>query len=67
MYTCLMKHRKLVGSLKALGWYLAREGRRHEIWTNGDIEEPVPRHKEIHEMLARKILKTAAHNPGKEA
>jgi len=66
MYPGIMKHRELVGRLRALGWYLAREGGRHEIWTNGDMEEPVPRHKEINEMLARKILKTVAHNPGRD-
>ena len=49
-----MKHRDLAQKLRALGWHLAREGSRHEIWSNGELEEPVPRHREIHEMLAKK-------------
>ena len=29
------------------------------IWTEGKEEEPVPRHSEINEILARKILRKA--------
>ncbi len=42
-----------------MGWWKLRESGNHEIWTNGTIEEQVPRHREINENLARKILKTA--------
>ena len=58
-----MKYRELVRKLREVGWYLAREGSRHEIWTNGEVEEPVPRHKEINEFLAKKIVKKAEKNP----
>lgn len=58
-----MKYRDLVREMQKCGWYLLRQGGRHEIWTNGDIEEPVPRHREINEVLARKILKKAESNP----
>lgn len=58
-----MKYRDLVREMKKQGWYLLRQGGKHEIWTNGDIEEPVPRHREINEMLAKKILKKMALNP----
>lgn len=51
--------------LKALGWWLKRQGGNHEVWTNGDMEEPLPRHSEIGEMLAKKILKKAENNPPK--
>ena len=54
-----MKARELKKKLQALGWWLLREGARHEIWTNGNIEEQIPRHREINERLAQKILKTA--------
>lgn len=54
-----MKYRDLVKKLKELGWYKLREGGNHEIWTNGKQSEPVPRHSEINEMLAKKILKNA--------
>ena len=36
----------------------------HDIWTNGEIYEPVPRHPEINELLSKKILKKAEKNPG---
>ena len=61
-----MKRLDLEKKLKKLGWYLDREGGSHEIWTNGKITEPVPRHKEIGEILAKKILRKARQNPGKE-
>lgn len=54
-----MKYRDLVKRLKSFGWFLKRQGGRHEIWSNGEVDEPVPRHKEINELLAKKILKTA--------
>jgi len=38
----------------------------HDHWTNGKIFESVPRHAEINENLARKILRTAKNNPPQE-
>jgi len=35
-------------------------------WTNGEIFETVPRHREVNEMLSKKILKTAKNNPPKK-
>ena len=58
-----MKRTELEKRLNALGWYLKRHGGNHDIWTNGDVFEPVPRHPEIVEMLAKKILKKAQRNP----
>lgn len=54
-----MKARDLKKKLSELGWWLKREGSNHEIWTNGEIEEPIPRHREINERLAKKIIRTA--------
>ena len=53
-----MKKRELEAALKRLGWWLLRQG-KHEIWTNGIVTIPVPRHKEINEMTARAILRDA--------
>jgi mRNA interferase HicA len=61
-----MKSRDLKKILLQLGWWLKREGANHEIWTNGIIDEPLPRHREINERLARKILKTALSGKRKE-
>jgi mRNA interferase HicA len=54
-----MKRKELERKLREAGWQLLRHGGKHDVWTNGTIEEPVPRHPEINEMLARKILRKA--------
>ncbi len=61
-----MKKRDLEKTLSRLGWWLKREGANHEIWTNGDDTEPVPRHREVKELLARKIIERARSNPPKK-
>ena len=55
-----MKRRDLEKKLRIAGCYLKREGSSHSLWINpknGKIEA-IPRHKEIKEPLARKILKS---------
>jgi mRNA interferase HicA len=55
-----MKRKELERKLRIAGCYLKREGSSHSIWINpknGKIET-VPRHSDIKEPLARKILKT---------
>ena len=61
-----MKKKDLEKKLKGYGWWFHREGGCHEIWTNGEDTEPMPRHNEINEMLAKKILKVAKENPPKK-
>lgn len=54
-----MKRRLLEQKLKMAGCYIKREGGSHTLWINpktGAIEA-VPRHKEIKEPLAKKILR----------
>lgn len=63
MYIRCMKKRDLEQALRMYGWYFQREGGNHEIWTNGIISEPVPRHREINELLAKKIIRKAKNNP----
>ncbi len=60
-----MKKRDLTNELKKLGWWLLREGGNHEVWTNGEISQPVPRHTEINEYTAKGILRKAKQNPYK--
>ena len=50
-----MKKRDLEKKLSQQGWWLDRHGGNHDIWTNGEIYEPVPRHPEINELLAKKF------------
>ena len=54
-----MKKRDLEKSLRQLGWRFLRHGKKHDVWTDGEREEAVPRHREINEILARVILRRA--------
>lgn len=58
-----MKRRELEKRLLELEWWFKSHGGSHDHWTNGKIFESVPRHNEINENLAKKIIKTAKNNP----
>jgi predicted RNA binding protein YcfA (HicA-like mRNA interferase family) len=55
-----MKKRDLVKILKKEGCEMIRHGRKHDIYHNPRTSktEPVPRHNEINEKLAKKIIKS---------
>ena len=54
-----MKRNELERRLRMAGCYLKREGSSHSLWINpkNGVVEAVPRHTEIKEPLAKKILK----------
>lgn len=54
-----MKRRELEKRLRRAGCFLKREGGSHSLWTNPQtgVVEAVPRHAEIKEPLAQRILK----------
>ncbi len=52
-----MKRKDLIKLLQNNGWYLARDGGNHDVYTNGKEVEAVPRHREINEQLAKAIIK----------
>ncbi|MBU1053280.1 MAG: type II toxin-antitoxin system HicA family toxin [Proteobacteria bacterium] len=54
-----MKRRDLERKLRIAGCYLKREGSSHSLWINpkNGMIEAVPRHNDIKEPLANKILK----------
>lgn len=52
-----MKRRDLIKRLEMNGWWKIREGANHDIYTNGTQSEPIPRHTEINELLAKAIIK----------
>jgi mRNA interferase HicA len=54
-----VKRRDLEKRLTECGWHFHRSGGRHDVWTDGEREEPVPRHREINERLAQAILRRA--------
>ena len=51
------KRTDLIKLLEKNGWYLKRNGGGHDIYTNGEQTETIPRHREINEMLAKAIIK----------
>ena len=52
-----MKRRDLLKALHELGARFIRRSGSHDIYANGIKVSAVPRHKEIDESLARKIIK----------
>lgn len=54
-----MKRKILEKKLRKVGCYLKREGSSHSLWINPQtgIVEAVPRHTEVKESLAKKILR----------
>ncbi len=55
-----MKRTDLIRLLKSKGCILIRRGGKHDWYQNpvSGVSQPIPRHKEIAETLAKHILKT---------
>ncbi|MEW5877185.1 MAG: type II toxin-antitoxin system HicA family toxin [Acidobacteriota bacterium] len=55
-----MKRKDLIRELEQMGCILIRHGARHDWYQNPKtkVSQPVPRHGEIKETLARHIIKT---------
>lgn len=52
-----MKQRDLIKKLEDVGFSFVRHEGNHDIYTRGNEEEKVPRHREINEKLAKLILR----------
>lgn len=52
-----MKRRDLIRLLEQNGWTLARTNGGHDIYAKGTEREPVPRHREVAESLAKSIIR----------
>ncbi len=54
-----MKRGELIKKLEELGCVLVRRGGRHDWYTNPATRksQPVPRHNEVHEALAKSIIR----------
>jgi len=63
----LVKRRELESRLLALGWAFLRHGGAHDVWTDGERLEYLPRHAEVNENLARKILRKAETRKGDDS
>ncbi|MEZ4676018.1 MAG: type II toxin-antitoxin system HicA family toxin [Caldilineaceae bacterium] len=59
-----MKRADLIKAIEAMGCTLIRHGGKHDWYTNPTtgISQPVPRHREIKEHLARRILKVLSNS-----
>lgn len=52
-----LKQRDLIKKLESIGFKFERHGGNHDIYSRGEDNERIPRHKEINEKLARAILR----------
>ena len=52
-----MKQKDLIKKLESIGFKFLKHGGNHDIYIKNGIKEPIPRHKEIPELLAKHILK----------
>ena len=61
-----MKRVDLIKRIEAMGCVLVRHGGRHDWYRNPHtgVSQPVPRHREIKEPLARHILKMLSDDAG---
>ena len=59
-----MKRLDLIRRLEEAGCVLLRHGAKHDIYHNQSTgrSEPVPRHREINEILAKRIIRRLASN-----
>jgi mRNA interferase HicA len=64
-----MKREELLRHLRKHGCVMLREGGRHSWWHNParNRRSAVPRHREIHDLLARKICNDLGVPPSKGA
>jgi predicted RNA binding protein YcfA (HicA-like mRNA interferase family) len=64
-----VKRRDLIQALERAGCTLLRHGSRHDIYHNPKTgrSQPVPRHREVNERLAQKIIKDLATGSGERA
>ncbi|MGM9615679.1 MAG: type II toxin-antitoxin system HicA family toxin [Oscillospiraceae bacterium] len=52
-----MKRRDLIKLLEQNGWTLMRTTGGHDIYAKGAEREPIPRHREVAESLAKAIIR----------
>jgi predicted RNA binding protein YcfA (HicA-like mRNA interferase family) len=60
-----MKRVDLIRAIEAFGCQLVRHGGKHDWYRNPitGVSQPVPRHREIKENLARRILRMLSNPP----
>jgi mRNA interferase HicA len=60
-----MKRVDLIRAIEGIGYQFVRHGRKHDWYRNPTtgMSQPVPRHREIKDGLARHIIKTLSNPP----
>lgn len=55
-----MKRDDMIREIESFGCVLVRHGAKHDWYRNSNtgVSQPVPRHREINERLARKIIRS---------
>jgi predicted RNA binding protein YcfA (HicA-like mRNA interferase family) len=58
-----MKRVDLIRQIESIGCILIRHGAKHDWYRNPNtgVSQPVPRHREVGEILARKIIRMLAN------
>ncbi len=52
-----MKRLDLENKLKSLGWSFLRQSGYHDLWTDGDRQEAIPRHPDINKRITARYSK----------
>jgi hypothetical protein len=60
-----MKRVDLIREIEGFGCVLIRHGAKHDWYRNPNtgVSQPVPRHREINEHLARRIIRALSNEP----
>jgi predicted RNA binding protein YcfA (HicA-like mRNA interferase family) len=58
-----VKRRDLVKYFEENGFSLLRQGKKHEIYTNGERTIPIKRHRKIDRITANELCKQAGLEP----
>ena len=63
-----MKHFELIRTIEGFGCVLIRHGAKHDWYTNKTtgVSQPVPRHREIKDHLARRIMRLLQNEEEKD-
>jgi predicted RNA binding protein YcfA (HicA-like mRNA interferase family) len=63
-----VKRQDLIAKLEVAECVLLRHGGRHDIYHNPrtGVSQPVPRHREVNELLAKKIIRDLTRDDEKE-
>ena len=59
-----MKRNDLIKKVKSFGCVLIRHGANHDIYHNPNtgMTQPIPRHREVNEYLAKKIIRDLSND-----